>query len=133
MSIFTIIYFIFKHEYALFDATVQNRLDRLTPCKHRLNRLNTKRGVTDCLPFSVYDNTAGRRCSSLGKEIETTRASPRERERCDELTKGLGGDGGSTEGPDGEQRRTAGVDFMERQREAALASKIGQRSLTEVL
>ena len=45
--------FIFKHEYAYFGATVQNRLDRFIPCKCRLNRLNVKRGVTDCLPFSV--------------------------------------------------------------------------------
>ena len=36
-----------------FNATMLNRLGRLTPSKHRLNRLNPKQRVTDCLPFSV--------------------------------------------------------------------------------
>jgi hypothetical protein len=40
----------------IFIRNIQNRLHRLIPSKRRLNRLNAKRRVIDCLPFSVYEN-----------------------------------------------------------------------------
>ena len=36
-----------------FNATMLNRLGRLTPSKHRLNGLNPKQRVTDCLAFRI--------------------------------------------------------------------------------
>ena len=44
---------IYVHKYAYFNVTMPNRLGRLTQSKHRLNDLNTKQRVTDCLPFNV--------------------------------------------------------------------------------
>ena len=44
---------IYVRKYAYFSVTMPNRLGRLTPFKHRLNGLNTKQRVTDCLPFNV--------------------------------------------------------------------------------
>jgi hypothetical protein len=46
-------FYFYLHKYVYFIVIVQNRLDRLTPFKHRLNGLDAKRRVTDCLPFSV--------------------------------------------------------------------------------
>jgi uncharacterized protein YhbP (UPF0306 family) len=46
-------FYFYLHKYVYFIVIVQNRLDRLTPFKHRLNGVNAKRRVTDCLPFSV--------------------------------------------------------------------------------
>ena len=40
-------------KYVYFSDIVQNRLDRLTPFKRRLNRLNGKQRVPDCLTFRV--------------------------------------------------------------------------------
>ena len=47
------IFDIYVHKYAYFNITMPNRLGHLTPCKHRLNGLNTKQRVTDYLPFNV--------------------------------------------------------------------------------
>jgi hypothetical protein len=41
------------HKYVFLVVTVQICLVRLIPFKRRLNRVNTKQRVTDCLPFSV--------------------------------------------------------------------------------
>ncbi len=49
-------FYFYLHKYVYFIVIVQNRLGRLTLFKHRLNGLNAKRRVTDCLPFSVYEN-----------------------------------------------------------------------------
>jgi hypothetical protein len=46
-------FYFYLHKYVYFIAIVQKRLGRLTPFKHRLNGLNTKWRVTDCLPFSI--------------------------------------------------------------------------------
>jgi hypothetical protein len=43
-------FYFYLHKYVYFIVIVQNRL---TPFKHRLNSLNTKRRVTDYLQFSV--------------------------------------------------------------------------------
>jgi hypothetical protein len=42
-------FYFYLHKYIYFIVIVQNRLGRLTPFEHRLNSLNTKRRVTDCL------------------------------------------------------------------------------------
>ena len=47
------IFDIYVHKYVYFNITMPNRLDRLTPFKHRLDGLNTKQRVIDCLPFNV--------------------------------------------------------------------------------
>jgi len=44
------------YKYVFSSGNIQIRLDRLIPIKRRLNRVNGKRRVTDCLPFSVYEN-----------------------------------------------------------------------------
>jgi hypothetical protein len=49
-------FYFYVHKYVYFIVIVQNRLDRLTPFKHRLNSLNTKRRVTDCLPIGGESN-----------------------------------------------------------------------------
>jgi hypothetical protein len=41
------------HKYVFFVANIQIRLDRLIPSKNRLNRVNAKQRLTDCLPFGV--------------------------------------------------------------------------------
>jgi hypothetical protein len=46
-------FYFYLHKYVYFIVIVQNHLGRLTPFKYRLNGLNAKRRVTDCLPFSV--------------------------------------------------------------------------------
>jgi hypothetical protein len=46
-------FYFYLYKYVYFIVIVQNRLGRLTPFKHRLNGLNAKQRVTDCLPFSV--------------------------------------------------------------------------------
>jgi hypothetical protein len=46
-------FYFYIHKYVYFIVIVQNGLGRLTPFKYRLNGLNAKRRVTDCLPFSV--------------------------------------------------------------------------------
>jgi hypothetical protein len=46
-------FYFYLHKYVYFIVVVQNRLGRLTLFKYRLNGLNAKRRVTDCLPFSV--------------------------------------------------------------------------------
>jgi hypothetical protein len=46
-------FYFYLHKYVYFIIIVQNRLDRLTLFKYRLNDLNAKWRVTDCLPFSV--------------------------------------------------------------------------------
>jgi hypothetical protein len=46
-------FYFYLHKYVYSIVIVQNRLGRLTPFKHRLNGLNAKRMVIDCLPFSV--------------------------------------------------------------------------------
>ena len=50
---FSSIFDIYVHKYVYFNITMPNRLDRLTPFKHRLDGLNTKQRVIDCLPFNV--------------------------------------------------------------------------------
>ena len=42
----------------IFSDISRKRLVRLIPFKHRLNRLNAKLWVSDCLTFSIYDNNA---------------------------------------------------------------------------
>jgi hypothetical protein len=46
-------FYFYLHKYVYFIVIVQNHLGHLTPVKQRLNGLNAKRTVTDCLPFSV--------------------------------------------------------------------------------
>ena len=58
MCILSSIFDFYIHKYVYFSGTIQNCLDRLTQFKHRLNSLNSKQKVTDCLPFSVSDSTA---------------------------------------------------------------------------
>ena len=43
----------YVYKYVYFSVTIQNRLDCLTPFEHRLNGLNAKQKVTDCLLFTV--------------------------------------------------------------------------------
>jgi hypothetical protein len=46
-------FYFYLYKYVYFIVIVQNCLGRLTPFKYRLNGLNAKRRVTDCLSFSV--------------------------------------------------------------------------------
>ena len=50
------IFDIYVHKYAYFNVTMPNRLGCLTPFKYRLNGLNTKQRVTDCLLFNIWNN-----------------------------------------------------------------------------
>ena len=47
------IFGIYVHKYVYFNVIISNCLGRLTPSKHRLNGLNPKQRVTDCLPFRI--------------------------------------------------------------------------------
>ena len=52
------IFNIYVYKYVYFSVTICNHLGCLTSFKHRLNGLNAKQRVTDCLSlsFSIYDN-----------------------------------------------------------------------------
>jgi hypothetical protein len=56
-----------------FIINMQNRSGRLTLFKHRLNGLNAKQRVTNCIPFSVYENIRTRGKGGGRMEVDEER------------------------------------------------------------